>query len=85
MTGARPDRLLERIRNDRYAEDQISHGGNPVTEPVARRWFNVGSSHVESLFLRWINEATMELSLRELAESPAMDMRLKTALTGGAE
>ena len=73
-------RLLDRVRNDRYAEDQVSHGGDPVIEPIKRREFNAGSRHVESLIHQWINEATLELSLAELAEAPAMDLRLKHAL-----
>jgi hypothetical protein len=82
-TPVNVQRFLNRVGNDRWAEDEVSHGGDPVTEPVARQSFNRGSQHVESLFLQWINEARMPAALEELAEAPCLDLRLKNALIGG--
>lgn len=73
--------LLERLANDRYSADDLSHGGDPVTEPVARWSFNAGSMHAESLILRWINEARLPVALEELRDAPAIDLRPKATLT----
>jgi hypothetical protein len=70
--------LLEQIVNDRYAEDQISHGGDPVTERAYRRGWNHASRHIEDL-------VRMHMGLKEIADAPAMDLRVKHTLTGGIE
>lgn len=66
--------LFDRIRLDRYDENQISVGGDPVLEPIKRLWFNKGSQHVEALIHQWINGERLSVSLEELALADAIDL-----------
>lgn len=76
--------LLDRIANDRLAEGQLSHGGDPVTEPVYRRAFNDGSRHVEHLVRLFLTEQRLMAACDDLRDAPALDLRVKYALILGA-
>lgn len=64
--------LLHRIQLDRYDESQLSHGGDPVIEPIKRHWFNKGSQHAEALIQQWINGERLHVALEELRDAEAV-------------
>jgi hypothetical protein len=68
--GVADVQLFQRIRNDRYSEDEGSD-----EDHIKRLWFNRGSKHVEALI-------RIDQGLHELADAPALDLRVKHALTG---
>lgn len=70
--------LFARLAAERFDVTELSRG---ESSPVARKMWNAGSENAERIVRRWLDEERVLAGLSELTTAPAMDLRLRHALT----